>query len=121
MQGKYPMKMYYFLSSGRSQNDTLGKTQSPNPESFERHFYFSADAIFNSASSARVHATLPIITSRERRPGAAFTHISASSSVLNNLVWRTRADPISSPISCRRPDRLMRFFPGSTSFFLRRI
>jgi hypothetical protein len=25
---------------------------------------------------------------------------------LNNLVWRTRADPISSPISCRRTDRL---------------
>lgn len=88
-------------------------------ESRSAFLYFSAETIFNSASSARIHAALPIITSRERRPGAAFTQISASTSVLNNLVWRTRAGPISSPISCRVADRLTRFFPSSTIFLLR--
>jgi len=83
--------------------------------------YFSADTIFNSASSARIHAALPIVTNRERRPGAPFTQTSASRSVLNNLVCRTRADPTSSPINCRRTDRLTSFFPASARFFLLRI
>lgn len=98
-----------------------GVAKSSNCENRAALLYFSADTIFNSASSARIHAALPIITNRERRPGAAFTQISASSSVLNNLVWRTRADLISSPINCRRTDRLTSFFPASARFFLLRI
>jgi hypothetical protein len=109
----------YSICLPPSAADVLQKTNLDFREFPHGVSYFSADAIFNSASSARIHAALPIITSRERRPGAAFTQISASISVLNNLVWRTRAGPISSPMNCRVADRLTRFFPGATIFLLR--
>jgi len=72
-------------------------------------FFVRSDFQFG-IKGARIHAALPMVTSRERLPGAGFTHISASSSVLNNLAGRTRAGPISSPINCRRAAGFARFF-----------
>jgi hypothetical protein len=48
---------------------------------FFEKLLFSVDTIFNSSSRARSHATLPTLTRRNRLPGAALVHISASSRV----------------------------------------